>query len=249
MKTELEVTYQEIISSGNLLLAWQEFVVGKRAKKDVIEFSLNLADNILQLHGDLANHNYRHGPYKDFFVTDPKLRHIHKAAVSDRLVHHALYRQLYPYFAKKFIAHSYSCQLDKGTHRAIIAFSQVAAKVSHNDRRTAWVLQADIRKFFASIDHKVLLEIMSKYILDKNIIRLLKNIIDSFGHDDGRGLPLGNLTSQLLVNIYMNEFDKFIKYKLKIKYYLRYADDFVFLAPDKDYLSVLLPLIKTFLNK
>jgi retron-type reverse transcriptase len=130
MKKKLVISYEDIISLDNLLLAWQEFIIGKRNRMDVIKFSLSLADNILHLNDQLANLKYSHGPYHSFYVVDPKLRHIHKASVFDRLIHHAIYRKLYPFFSKTFIAHSYSCQTGKGTHRALRDFETMANKVS-----------------------------------------------------------------------------------------------------------------------
>lgn len=120
--------------------------------------------------------------------------------------------------------------------------------VSKNNTRTCWVLKGDIRKFFASIDHKILLEILERYILDTRTVELLKKVIESFSSTrPGLGLPLGNLTSQLLVNIYMNEFDQFVKRELKIKYYIRYADDFVFLSADRAELVSMISLVREFL--
>ena len=108
--------YERIISLENLFDAWQEFLKGKRKRKDVQEFSENLSDNIYNLHLDLVNKIYRHGSYRAFNISDPKPRNIHKATVRDRLLHHAVYRILYPFFDKKFIPDSYSCRLNKGTH-------------------------------------------------------------------------------------------------------------------------------------
>lgn len=232
----------------NLLLAWQEFVKGKKSKIDVLNFSLHLFDNSLQLHHDLANKAYQHGGYQSFYITDPKLRHIHKASVRDRLVHHAVYRQLYPIFAKTFIADSFSCQLDKGTHRAVKRFNSFARQASKNHTKTCWILKCDIRKFFENIDHNVLLKILNEYIVDKDIVNLLAEIISSFEVRPGKGLPLGNLTSQLFVNIYMNQFDQFVKHKLKAKYYLRYADDFVFMSDNRQVLDKNLQLAREFLK-
>ena len=232
----------------NLLLAWHEFVKGKKSKPDVLNFSLHLFDNILQLHSDFANKTYQHGGYQSFYITDPKLRHIHKASVRDRLVHHAVYRQLYPLFAKTFIADSFSCQLGKGTHRAVKRFNNFACQSSKNNTKTCWVLKCDIRKFFENIDHKALLKMLNEYIVDKDIINLLAEIIKSFQVNLGKGLPLGNLTSQLFVNIYMNKFDQFVKHKLKAKYYLRYADDFLFLSNDRTSLDKYLRSVDEFLR-
>lgn len=248
MKNKLIISYNDIISVDNLLSAWQEFIRGKKSKTDVLLYSINLMDNIFQLYHDLANNIYQHGGYESFYITDPKLRHIHKASVKDRLVHHAVYRKLYPFFAKTFIADSYSCQLGKGTHRAIARFRGFASQVSQNNTRTCWVLQCDIKKFFASIDHDILLNLLNKYIADKNINNLLSNIIYSYEDSSGRGLPLGNLTSQLFVNIYMNKFDQFVKHKIKIKYYIRYADDFVILSNNKLWLMSILQPINDYLK-
>jgi len=222
---------------------------GKRKRKDVAKFSLHLIDNIFALHHELSKRSYRHGSYHAFQINDPKPRDIHKAEVRDRLIHHAIYRILYPYFDKKFIYDSYSCRIDKGTHRAINRFRAFGRKVSHNNTRTAWILKCDIRRFFASIDHKILKYILVKHIEDHEAVELLQEVIDSFCTTKNRdsGLPLGNLTSQILINIYMNEFDQYVKRKLKVKYYLRYADDFVFLHENKQYLMSLLPNISEFL--
>ena len=236
--------YNNIISFENLLVSWKEFLNGKRKRKDVAEFALRFTDNILSLHQDLANKIYRHGGYQAFKVTDPKVRDIHKAGVRDRLVHHAIYRILYPFFDCKFIFDSYSCRVDKGTHRAMNRFRYFARKVSRNNTRTVWVLKCDIRKFFANIDHQILKDILAKFVGDQDVMWLLGQIIDSFDS----GLPLGNLTSQLLVNIYMNEFDQFTKRELKAKYYIRYADDFIILSEDKFELEILLVKIGKFLH-
>ncbi len=239
------IKYTDIISIKNLYQAWQEFLPGKKNKKDVAEFSLNLSSNIFNLHSDLKTQTYTHGPYQAFNISDPKPRNIHKASVRDRLLHHAIYRSLYPYFDKKFISDSYSCRLDKGTHKAIKKFESLGRKVSKNNTKTCWVLKCDIKKFFASVDQGILLQILKEKIEDGNIIWLLEKIIGSFE----KGLPLGNLTSQLLVNIYMNQFDQWVKHQIKVKYYIRYADDFVILSRDKDYLLEMIPKIADFLEE
>jgi len=249
-KRSLGHTYNDIISLENLCLAWEDFIVGKKKKMDVIKFGQNLMDNIVELHTDLVNRTYCHGGYKSFYITDPKRRHIHKASVKDRLLHHAIYRILYPFFDCTYIFDSYSCRNDKGTHRAINRFNQIARQVSRNNSRTCWVLKCDIKKFFASINQEILIYILQEYITDKEIIWLLKNVIASFNTDTqvGVGLPLGNLTSQLFSNIYMNRFDQWVKHVLKAKYYVRYADDFVFLSEDKKYLESIISQVQSFLQ-
>ncbi len=249
-KIRFQHTYNNIISLENILEAWKEFVRGKRSRKDVQEFERDLMTNIIALHRELATKKYSHSAYQHFKIADPKPRDIHKASVVDRLLHHALHRQLSPFFAKTFIYDSNSCQDGKGTHRALCRFKKFIGIVSENNIRTVWVLKCDIRKFFASIDHAVLLSILERYVSDKHIRSLLENIVGSFESTGvGKGLPLGNLTSQLLVNIYMNEFDQFVKHTLKVKYYIRYADDFVFLSEDKAYLESILPHVEEFLRK
>ncbi len=236
--------YNDIISVENLLSAWKEFVRGKRTKKDVQEFQVHLLDNIIDLHNDLVVKIYKHGGYHAFNINDPKPRNIHKATVRDRLLHHAIYRKLYPFFDRTFIPDSFSCRLDKGSHKAIREFISFGRKVSKNNTKTCWILKCDVRKFFASINQSVLMNILELYIPNNDILYLLENIVSSFPH----GLPLGNLTSQLLVNIYMNEFDQFIKHKIKAKYYIRYADDFVVFSHDKIYLQSLIQHISKFLE-
>ncbi len=246
-------TYEDIISIENLLAAWREFGRDKRKKQDVQEFQYRLMDNILTLHRDLAAGTYKHGGYKAFKISDPKPRDIHKATVRDRLLHHALYRKLYPFFDRTFIADSYSCRKGKGTHRAMDRFREFAYQVSRNHTRTAWVLKCDIRKFFASINHRTLNDIVSRYIPDERIKALIAEVVSSFHTKIQEvtplGLPLGNLTSQLLVNVYMNEFDQWVKHTLKAKYYVRYADDFVFLSPDREWLLSIGRYVALFLRE
>ena len=274
MKIKLEKTFEDIVCLENLLKSWKEFERGKKNRKDVEDFSMRLMDNIFSLHQDLSNYTYNHGNYQAFKINDPKPRDIHKASVCDRLLHHAIYRILYPFFDKTFIADSYSCRNDKGTHKAIDKFSEYADIVSKNNTKTCWVLKCDIRKFFANIDHQILINILGEYIPDKNIMNLLKNIIESFNISkpppaiawhwragllnsplnagEGAkmiGLPLGNLTSQLFVNIYMNKFDQFAKHKMKAKYYIRYADDFVFVSQNKNQLENQISVIEEFLKE
>lgn len=281
-------SYDDIISVENLLCAWREFERGKKKKDDVMEFKRHLMTHILNFHTELKEKKYIHGAYEHFVICDPKRRDIHKAGVRDRLLHHAIYRKLYPLFDTTFIADSYSCRDNKGTHRALRRFDVFARKVSKNYTRTCWVLKCDIRKFFASVDHQILMRILENRIEDKEVLGLFQNIVKSFSsncsvipakagiqvknfitqnrtldsrlrgprheacwfrNDKLKGLPLGNLTSQLLVNIYMNEFDQYVKHVLKVKYYIRYADDFVSLSENKNELELLRQKIEDFLTQ
>ncbi|MFA6365344.1 MAG: reverse transcriptase/maturase family protein [Candidatus Paceibacterota bacterium] len=241
--------FEEIINMENLLVAWSEFIKEKRARPDVQIFNRRFMSNIFLLHRELLTDTYRHGSYQSFKVNDSKPRDIHKASVRDRLLHHAVYRVLYPYYEKFFIADSFSCRNNKGTHAALNRFHRFFWKVSRNNTRQCWVLKCDVRKFFASINHTALISILRKGIKDENLILLLTKIINSFNSGkQGVGLPLGNLTSQLFANVYMNELDQYIKQELKIKYYIRYADDFAIFSSHKAYLLDLVEPLKEFLG-
>ncbi len=234
----------------NLLITWERFIRGKRHKTDVMKFEAKLADNLVELHTMLQTRTYEHASYSAFNISDPKPRNIHKAVVRDRVLHHLIYKELYWYFDARFIFDSYSCRKNKGTHRAFKRFKVFADKVSKNNTRTCYVLKCDIKKFFASINHEILRSIIARHISDEEMRWLINQVVKSFHTtQEGVGLPLGNLTSQLLVNIYMHEFDMFMKQELRVKYYIRYADDFAILSDDKKYLEELLPKISVFLNK
>ena len=235
-------------------MAWKEFRRGKCKKHDVQLFERNLEDNLFALREELASKAYRHGGYASFYITDPKLRQIHKASVRDRIVHHAVYRVLYSIFDRSFIFDSYSCRLNKGTHRAVFRLEKFARQVSRNYTGPCFVLKCDIKKFFDSIDHRILLEIIARKIRDRDILWLVVEIIASFSREreskstDRRGLPLGNLTSQLFANVCLNGFDQFVKHKLRIKHYIRYCDDFVVLGDDERELCRLIVPISGFLE-
>jgi len=239
--------FEEIISLDNLFSAWREFKKGKLKKQDIARFALDIEEEIFLLHKELKSLTYRHKGYTHFVICDPKRRDVHKARARDRLLHHAIFRILEPVFDRGFIYDSFSSRKDKGIHKAHNRFQKFAWKLSRNNTKTVWTLKCDIRKFFDSVDHKILLEILSKKLGPKTI-GLLREIIDSFETCAGKGIPIGNLTSQLFSNIYLNELDQFVKRKFCIKYYIRYADDFVILSSDKDYLNRLIPILAEFLD-
>ncbi len=232
-----------------MLGAWREFRKGKTKKKDIQKFEFNLESNIFSLHNELVNKTYTNQPYISFYVYDPKRRHIHKSQVRDRVVHQVIYRVLYHVYDKSFIHDSYSCRVGKGTHKGVQRLEDFIRKESKNYTRPTWVLKCDISKFFDSIDHSLLQNILFKNYIDENTKWLIKNIIQSFEKSRGKGLPLGNVTSQLFSNIYLNEFDQHMKHRLKAKYYIRYADDFVVISHDKRYLESLIVDISLFLKE
>lgn len=246
--------FTQIVSIENLFAAWDEFRVGKMHKYDVQVFAQTVETRLFDLHRDLTAGTYRHGVYAAFQITDPKQRLIHKALVRDRIVHHALFSILNPIFEPTFIANSFSCRVGKGTHKGIAIVEQMLRSVSRNNTYPCYVLKCDVSKFFASVDHVILLRLISRRLHDEKTLTLLREIIGSFHSDFSttfgwKGLPLGNLTSQLFANIYMNEFDQFIKHQLHIKNYARYTDDFVIVSDDCEYLEKLIPELQNFLTR
>ncbi len=245
--------FNKIISLENLFSAWDKFKSGKQKKQDVQHFEWRLEENIFQLHRDLKSRRYKHGAYTSFYIRDPKQRHIHKATVRDRIVHHAVFAVLNPIFEETFIFNSLSCRVGKGTHKGIDILEKIIMQVSCNIFKPCFALKCDIKKFFETVDHSILFSIIRKRIKDKDALWLLEEIIESFVSRystlfEQKGLPIGNLTSQLFANIYLNEFDQFVKHKLKIKHYIRYTDDFIIVANDKAYLENLIAPIRSFLS-
>lgn len=228
--------------------------MGKKNKKDVLIFESHLKENLTNLYYSLLNKEYKPQGYTGFYIKDPKLRLIHKAAVTDRIVHHIASGVLEKIYDIVYIEHSYSCRKNKGTHRGVTALQKMALKVSRNNTRVCWILKCDIKKFFASVNHKILIEILSRKIKDKDFLNLLSIIISSFYSDrtvdykNKKGIPIGNLTSQLFSNIYLNELDQYLKHTLKVRYYLRYADDFVILHDQRPYLEDIIPSVQDFLQ-
>jgi len=226
--------FDRIASLENLLLAWELFRKGKRSRGDVMVFERNLEDNIFELHKNLISGLYRHSPYEPFTIHDPKQRTIHKALVRDRVVHQAIVNVIEPLFERRFIHDSYSCRVGKGTHAAIERLRSFLASASKNNTRTVYAVKCDVRKFFASVNHEILLRLLTHRISDQRVINLLTVIIRSFEMMPGTGIPLGNLTSQLFANVYLHELDWYIKQKLRIRHYVRYCDDFVMLTTSRD---------------
>jgi len=245
--------FNKIISLENLFSAWDEFKKDKRKKKDVLEFEWNLEENIFKLHEELAAKTYRHSHYTSFYINDPKQRHIYKATVRDRVLHHAIFSVLNPIFEAAFIPDSFSCRIGKGTHKGIEVLNGMLRQVSGNGHKPCFALKCDIKKFFDTVNQGILLEIICRKIKDQDAILLIKEIIGSYKTSysalfEWRGIPIGNLTSQLFANLYLNELDQFIKRDLKVKFYVRYTDDFVIVADNEVYLENIILAIRKFLK-
>lgn len=247
-------TYQLIITPENLFAAWRIFKSDKRNRPDVANFEHHLEENIFQLHRDLCEKTYRHGQYRGFWIRDPKLRRIHKATVRDRVLHHAIFNILNPVFERTFIQTSFSCRIGKGTHKGMQKVAKMLRQESRNNTQSCYALKCDVRKFFDSMNHTILLGLLSRKIKDTDTMWLLTEIVNSFTstrHNlfEATGVPIGNLTSQLFANVYMNELDQFVKHELKVKHYARYTDDFVIVSSDRAYLAGLIEPIQRFLGE
>jgi len=239
--------YYEIYATSNLMLAWKKAAKGKINKDYVKEFGSNLLTNLFDLQNELKTKTYNPKPLKVFILRDPKTRKISKSAFRDRIVHHALIEIIEPIFDKTFIYDSCANRKDKGNLFAIKRFYNFIKKVSRNGKLNGWFnknsikgycLKADIKHYFDTVDHDILLNIIKRKITDKSIICLIELILNNFNSKiNGKGMPLGNLTSQFFANVYLNELDYFIKHKLKSKYYIRYVDDFIILHNSKEQLE------------
>ncbi|MDP3734376.1 MAG: reverse transcriptase/maturase family protein, partial [Nanoarchaeota archaeon] len=229
-KKVLRNRYEELCSESNLQRAFKRARKGKTGKTDVIKFEQKLRENLLQLRNELLLQTYQPQPLKTFILRDPKTRKISKSAFRDRVVHHALCNIIEPVFDRQFVYDSFANRLEKGTLNAVKRFDVFKRKVSQNNTRNCFVLKADIKSYFDTVNHHVLVEILGKRIKDERVLWLIKKIIANHHRKEKeRGMPLGNLTSQFFANIYLNELDQFVKHRLKAKHYIRYVDDFVIL--------------------
>ena len=241
--------YPEIYSIRNLFLAWRKARKHKTRKDYVVEFETNLKENLLQLYKELKDETYQPEPLKTFILRDPKTRRISKSAFRDRVVHHAIVRVVEPIFEKVFIYDSCANRVDKGNLFALKRFDNFKRKVTNNLKSEAFCLKADIKHYFQEVNHKILIGIIRKKIKDERVIRLIEKILENYYSNDGKGMPLGNLTSQFFANVYLNELDYFVKHKLGAKYYIRYVDDFVILHESKEQLEIWKEQINEFLRQ
>lgn len=225
--------FEKIINIENILQAWQVFKVGKTTKPDVAIFERNLEDNLFALAFELKNGTYKHSGYKHFVVSDTKKRDINKAEVRDRIIHQILYDYLVQLFEPYFIQHSYSSRIGKGTLKAVLQLKKFSQEIAKNNFGNCYAVKSDVCKYFDNINHLILFDILRAKIKDERIRKMLLEVINSFHTMPGKGIPLGNVTSQIFANIYLNELDQYVLKTLKICYYIRYNDDFVILGLDK----------------
>jgi len=252
--------YDQIYDFGNLHQAYIHARKGKRYRIEVMKFTNRLEENLLNIQNELIQKTYTVGRYREFFVNEPKKRLIMALPFKDRVVQWAIYQVLNPYFEKGFIQDSYACRVDKGTHRAVNRL-QYWLRYMHRRHERFYALKLDISKYFYRVDHNVLMGILRRRIGDEDLLWLLDVIVrcehtkfgiplgdHQFDADriGGVGMPIGNLTSQMFANLYLNELDQYAKQTLHVKHYLRYMDDVVVLHQDKKYLWALMAQINEF---
>ena len=239
--------YNKKLTYENLLKAHKLARKGKNYRDEIIKFNLKQEEYIMFLYEQLKNKTYKHGGYKVFYVTEPKLRKIERSRYIDRIVHTFYVENfLKPYFMTQFINTSYACIKNKGMHKSCLDVQKAMkhCKIIWNEYH---ILKMDIAKFFQNIDKDILMKILLKKIKDKDIIWLTKEII--YSNEGKKNLPIGNYTSQMFANIYLNEVDQYIKHELNIKYYYRYMDDSVILVKSKEQAKESLKKIQIFLKE
>lgn len=234
--------FEKILSFENLLAAAKKALKGKKEKPRVAHFYFNLEKELLSLQEEMLTKTYKPRPLRIIQIREPKLREIGVVDFRDRVVHHAIFNIIEPILDRSFIYHSYASRKGKGTHRAI----KQAQKFS---RKYHYYLKCDIRKYFPSIDHQILKNIIARKFKDQDLIWILEVIIDSYNSESKKGIPIGSLTSQHFANLYLDKLDHYIKDTLGVKSYLRYTDDFVLFSNSKTSLHLLHSEICAFLQK
>ena len=220
---------------------------GKGYRREIINFNLKQEEYIIYLLENLKEKTYKHGGYQVFYIKEPKVRKIEKSRYIDRVVHRWLVDNfLEPAFVPQFLNTSYACLKNKGMHKACLDL-QKAMKHCMRIWNKYYVLKMDIAKYFDNIDKEILLKILERKIKDKDIMWLINKII--YTQKREKGLEIGNYTSQIFANIYLNEVDMYIKQRLKVKYYFRYMDDSIILVKEKQEAKILLEKIKIFLKE
>ena len=245
MSKTIKKSFNSKLTFEKLLKAHERASKGKKKKKEVILFEMDLETNIIKILNDIKNNKYRFGKYREFIIYEPKMRIIKSLPYKDRIVHQWYIEEfIKPFFFPRFIIDTFACLDNRGTHKCIIKTQKNMRKMKskYNDY---YVLKCDIKKYFYSINKNILLNILKKRIKDKKLIEFTKIIL---GDLNELGIPIGNYTSQFFANIYLNELDHYVKEKLNIKYYIRYMDDFILLLPNKEISKEVLIKIKIFVE-
>jgi RNA-directed DNA polymerase len=232
--------FEKIVSFENFLLAAKKSLKGKKYKNPALAFYFNKENEIIALQEELRSKSYTPHTLAIFYIREPKVRKIGAAEFRDCVVHHAICNILEPIFERSYICHSYACRKGKGTHRAI-------KQAQNYCRKYEYFLKCDIKKYFASIHHQVLKQLLRNRFKDPELLWLLDTIIDN-GSEIEKGIPIGNLTSQHFANFYLDKLDHYIKDTLQVKGYLRYMDDFILYGNEKIELHLFKAMISDFLS-
>ena len=255
--------WEQIVSYENLLEAYKSAAKGKRFRPEVLIYTDDLEHNLSRLQSDLMNGTYKTGRYHEFYVYEPKKRLVMALPFYDRVAQWAIYRVLNPYLAKGYIKDSYACIDGRGIHAASARLKYFAGLIERENGGKGYYLKLDISKYFYRINHEVLLKLLRKRFGDRELISVLERIVCSdvpfglpLGASPGEskriygvGMPIGNLTSQMFANFYLNELDQYIKRELKAHCYVRYMDDMIIVAKEKSELHEYRRKIERFLNR
>lgn len=261
--TKIKHLYEEICSFENLHAAYLEARKCKRYRRDVLEFTHNLEANLITIQNELIWKTYQVGRYREFYVYEPKKRLVMALPFRDRVVQWAIYRVMNPLLDKTYIGDSYACRTGYGAHRAMKRVQYWLCKMNRSSEKT-FVLKMDVSKYFYRVDHTVLISLLHRRIGDSDLLELLETIIccehTNFGLSlgdtgftgdkiSGIGMPIGNLTSQMFANLYLNELDRYCKQTLMVNRYVRYMDDVLILGTDKAGLRETWKSIEIFLDE
>jgi len=233
--------YERIAEPENLRLAFLKSVRGKRHITEVIAYTARLDENLRLLRDQLLSRDVDVGHYHFFTVHDPKERMICAAAFPERVLHHAVMNICEPVLEGYAIHDSYACRTGKGMHAAV-------RRAQDFTRGSPWYLKLDVRKYFDSVDQRIMISLLARQIKDDDLLALFSHILSTYETAPGKGLPIGNLVSQHLANFYLGHLDHYIKEMLRVRGYVRYMDDFVLWSNDKEALKVHLHAIKGFLS-
>lgn len=230
-----------IVAYDNLTLAFWKAQRGKAARDEIIRYRENLQNNLLDMRSRLMENSFPIGVYHYFKITDPKERLICAASFNERILHHAIMNICEPVFERYAIYDTYACRKLKGSHNAVRRARTFAGK-------SRYYLKLDIAKYFDSVDHAILIDRLWRIYKDTRLMELFDKIISSYETNHGKGLPIGNLTSQHFANFYLGFFDHYIKEQLKSRLYIRYMDDFLLFGESKDEMKSHLKAIRAFLR-
>ncbi|MDR2741763.1 MAG: reverse transcriptase/maturase family protein [Treponema sp.] len=249
MPKSFSYLWERIIDFENLYHAFREASTGKRYRWESLKFKSNLEENLITLQNELIWDMYKPEPYRQFIIKEPKQRLISAPTFRDRVIHHALCQIIEPVFDNRMIYETFACRRGKGTHAAMY-HTQKYARAAQRKWGEYYVLKCDIKSFFPSVNHNILIDIIRRYIRDRKAMNLIGVIIRSYEspYQDGKGIPIGALTSQLGANVVLMPFDHWIKEKNHVEFYARYMDDFIILHNDKRYLWELLCKIENYLR-